>query len=63
MKKDYFRNYRRVVFLTQTNKVEYRQRAEEIAEYLGLPLTIKPTGYGKLETRLRKLLNDEVQEG
>lgn len=63
LKKDYFRNYRRVVFLTQTNKAEYRQRAEEIAEYLELPLTIKPTGYGKLETRLRKLFNEEVQEG
>ncbi|RME08488.1 MAG: DUF1638 domain-containing protein [Anaerolineae bacterium] len=52
LKDEYFRNYRRVVFLTQSNLPPYRQKARQIAAYLGLPLEIRPTGWGELEKRL-----------
>ncbi len=52
LKKTYFRNYRRIVYLAQSDDPEYREKAQEIAKYLDLPLEIRQTGYGLLETRL-----------
>lgn len=56
LKSEYFRNYKRIVYLMQSDTVEYRQRAQEIAEFLGLPLEIRFTGYGELEKRLCALV-------
>lgn len=55
----YFRHYTDVVWLAQRPDPETRRRAEEAARLLGLPLTVIPTGYGALETRLLALLEEE----
>ena len=52
LKRDYFRNYTRLVYLAQSNDPALRKKAQEIADYLELPLTIQFTGYGLLEERL-----------
>jgi len=54
----YFRNYKRVVYLAQTNDSRLRQKAEEIASDLELPLEIRDTGYGPFEARLKSLINN-----
>tara|TARA_Y100000758_G_scaffold126626_1_gene89300 strand:+ start:1044 stop:1691 length:648 start_codon:yes stop_codon:yes gene_type:complete len=46
----YFGNYKRVVFLTQTDSVELRAHALHAAAKLGLPLEVMATGYGQMET-------------
>jgi hypothetical protein len=46
---DYFRNYRRLVYLAQAPTPDLRRRAENAAAYLGLPLVVRTTGYGLLE--------------
>jgi hypothetical protein len=53
----YFRNYKRVVYLAQTNDSRLRQKAEKIAADLELPLEIRETGYGPFEARLKSLIN------
>jgi hypothetical protein len=58
---EYFRNYQRVVYLAQTDAPEYREKAQAIADYLGLPLEIRATGYGALETRLAALMEGKTQ--
>jgi hypothetical protein len=57
LRDEYFRHYRRVVYLAQRDDPELRARAQWAARYLGLPLEIRPTGYGALETRLVALMN------
>ncbi len=52
LRDDYFRHYRRLVYLTQAPMEDLRAKAEEIAAVLELPLVIRPTGYGQLEQRL-----------
>lgn len=52
LKDDYFRNYKRIVYLTQNGNAELVTQAEAAANYLGLPLEIQYTGYGLLEERL-----------
>jgi hypothetical protein len=56
LKQEYFRNYKRLVYLVQNDDPQYRQKAHEVAEYLELPLTIIETGYGSLEERLAVLM-------
>lgn len=56
---EYFRNYKRVVYLAQTDDPEYRKKAQVIADYLGLPLEVRLTGYGALESRLAALMERE----
>jgi hypothetical protein len=56
LRDDYFGNYRRVVYLTQRDDPELRERARRAAERLGLPLEVRPVGYGALETRLLELM-------
>jgi hypothetical protein len=46
----YFGNYKRIVFLTQTDSVELREHALHAATKLGLPLEVMATGYGQMET-------------
>lgn len=59
LKQEYFRNYKRLVYLVQKDDLEYRQKAHKIAEYLELPLTIIETGYASLEERLIALMMDK----
>jgi hypothetical protein len=59
LKQEYFRNYKRLVYLVQKDDPKYRQKAHEVAEYLELPLTIIETGYGLLEKRLAALMGDK----
>lgn len=56
LKQEYFRNYKRLVYLVQKDDPEYHQKAHGIAEYLELPLTIIETNYGSLEERLVALM-------
>jgi hypothetical protein len=58
LKEDYFRNYRRVVYLAQTQDPELVEKARTIAEELGLPLVVERTGLGNLEKHLVSLLED-----
>ncbi|KAA3664268.1 MAG: DUF1638 domain-containing protein [Chloroflexi bacterium] len=52
LKKDYFYNYRRLVYFVQNESSELVEKAREVADYLELPLEIRVTGYGLLEERL-----------
>jgi hypothetical protein len=58
LKHDYFRNYTRLVYLAQNGDLQLREQAQEIADYLELPLEIHHTGYGLLEERLVELMQD-----
>jgi hypothetical protein len=53
LKEDYFRHYRRLVYLSQSEDPALTIKAGEIADYLGLPLVIRHTGYGLLAKRLK----------
>lgn len=48
----YFGNYTKLVFQAQTDDPVLTARAEAIAARLGLPLELRRTGYGDLETTL-----------
>lgn len=56
LRDEYFRNYTHVVYLAQTDNLELKARAQRAADYLRLPLEVRQTGYGALETRLVELM-------
>ena len=56
LKEDYFRNYKRVVYLAQTEEERLLQKAQKVAEYLELPLEVRVTGYNRLETQLVEIM-------
>jgi hypothetical protein len=57
LRDDYFRHYSRAVWLAQEpDDPDLRARAVAAAEKLGLPLTVVPTGDGKLEQALADLV-------
>jgi hypothetical protein len=56
LRDDYFRHYSRVVWLAQDPDAELRTLAQQAAERIGLPLTVVPTGTGRLEQALADLL-------
>jgi hypothetical protein len=56
LRDEYFRNYTRVVYLAQRDDPALIARATWAAESLGLPLEVRKTGYGKLESRLKELI-------
>jgi len=60
LRDDYFRHYTRVVWLRQDDDAELHLLAEEAAAFLGLPLTVVPTGHGGLERALRDLLAETL---
>jgi hypothetical protein len=62
LKGTYFGNYRRVVYLAQTDDPVLREKAQEVADYLDLPLEVRYTGYGWLEKRLVALMDKAPQE-
>jgi hypothetical protein len=51
-----FGNYEAVLFLRQAPNPWLAEKAEGIARYLGLPLTIEDVGLGELEDRLAELV-------
>ena len=56
LRDDYFRHYRRVVYLAQRPTPELRAAAAHAAAKLGLPLEERPVGEGGLERRLEDLV-------
>lgn len=58
LKGEYFKNYKRVVYLAQTEDPEIHHKAEQAAKYLELPLEIRYTGYGLLEERLIAMMEN-----
>lgn len=63
LREDYFGNYTRAVYLTQTNNADLIARAHWAANYLRLPLEVMHTGYGALETRLVELMKPHPVHG
>jgi hypothetical protein len=55
LKDEYFRNYRRLVYLAQREQPENIARARAIAERLGFAFEYRLTGYGALGTQLGAL--------
>jgi Protein of unknown function (DUF1638) len=60
---EYFRNYRRLVYLAQTPSEELGAQARAIAARLGLQFEHRYTGYGALETSLGAVLARRQQRG
>ena len=56
LKAVYFRDYTDLLYLAQFPDERLVENAREIADYLGLPLEIRQTGLGALETRLAELV-------
>ena len=56
LRDDYFRHYRRVVWLAQRQTPELLAEAERAAAVLGLPLEVRPTGEDRLERALADLV-------
>ena len=59
LKNEYFRNYRRLVYLAQAEKPGSIERARAIAAYLGFAFEYRFTGYGDLATRLHTLATSQ----
>ena len=55
LRHEYFRNYRRLVYLAQVEKPENGGRARRIAEDFGFEFEYRLTGYGQLGTTLGEL--------
>ena len=52
LKDMYYGNYTRVLYLAQKPDPALLEKAQGIAAYLELPLAVRETGYGQLETQL-----------
>ena len=57
LRDEYFRHYKRIVYMVQKPDPVLIEKAKAAATYLGLPLEIQATGYGGLETQLVELMN------
>ena len=55
---EYFRHYRRVVWLAQDREPALEAEAERVAAMFGLPLTVVETGTSRLERELARLVAD-----
>jgi hypothetical protein len=51
-----FGNYRRLVYLAQTDDAELLERARKAADYLGLAFERRDTGYGELKPSLERFV-------
>jgi hypothetical protein len=56
---EYFRNYRRLVYLSQAPRAEAIEQARRIAERFGFQFEHRFTGYGELGTRLAALVESQ----
>ncbi len=57
---EYFRNYRKLVYLAQNPAPGAEQQARDIAARMGLEFEYRVTGYGELGTRLGALARKEA---
>ena len=55
LREEYFRHYTRVIWLAQQETPALRAAAQDIADRLGLPLTVVPTGVHGLERAILAL--------
>jgi hypothetical protein len=53
---EYFRHYRKLVYLAQNPAPEAEEQARQIAQHMGLEFEFRVTGYGELGSRLTALL-------
>src|SRR5215468_7441141 len=60
---EYFRNYRRVVYLIQDPAQSDMAAAQRIAQRLGLAFESRLTGYGELESSLRRAATKPAGSG
>ena len=61
LKDEYFRNYKRLVYLAQTHSPEAETRGRAIAQAMGLEFEARYTGYGGLASSLETFVRaDEV---
>jgi len=58
LRNEYFRNYRRMVYLAQNPEPELLEKAREVSARFELELEVHPTGYGQLEVRLADLMGE-----
>lgn len=56
LKQEYFRNYKRIVYLVQKPDPKLVERARAVANYLELPLEVRATGYNGLESQLVEMM-------
>ena len=54
LRDDYFQHYEKVVYLAQTRDQDMEIKAQAAATKLGLSYEYRYTGYGELETDLKK---------
>ena len=59
---EYFRNYRKLVYLAQSPSVAAEARARQIANDLKLEFEFRITGYGELGSRLQALLASREEQ-
>jgi len=63
LRDDYFRHYRRVVWLAQRPTPELHARAGQAAAAIGLPLEVLPVGDARLAAALEELVAGATSEG
>jgi hypothetical protein len=56
---EYFRHYKKLVYLAQTESADAIERARQIADSLGFSFEYRYTGYGELGTRLGALASGQ----
>ena len=56
---EYFRNYRKLVYLSQAPRADAIERARRVAERFGFQFEHRFTGYGELGTRLAAMVESQ----
>jgi uncharacterized protein DUF1638 len=59
--REYFRNYRKLVYLAQKPAPQDEQQARAIADRMGLEFEYRLTGYGDLGTSLTRLMGERAE--